>query len=148
MINSRFTVAVHLLTLLSVARARDPEAPVTSEFAAESVSTNPVVVRRILGSMRMAGLVRSQPGPTGGWHLHREPDEISLRDVYRAVEDERLFSMHRQQPSADCPVGRNIQQALEGYFQEAEHAMEAKLGERTIADVAAEVTRYSGRLAG
>jgi Rrf2 family protein len=109
MINSRFTVAVHLLTLMSVSRERDPQAPVTSELAADSVSTNPVVVRRILGSLRRAGLVRSQPGPTGGWHLHREPAEISLRDVYRAVEDEQLFSMHRQQPNAECPVGRNIQ---------------------------------------
>jgi Rrf2 family protein len=141
MINSRFTVAVHLLTLLSVARETEPDSPVTSEFAAHSVSTNPVVVRRILGNLRRAGLVRSQPGPSGGWQLDREPATVSLRDVYRAVEDEQLFSMHRQPPSTACPVGRNIQRALQGYFQEAEQAMESALGGRSIADVVLDVKR-------
>jgi Rrf2 family protein len=141
MINSRFTVAVHLLTLLGVARETEPTSPVTSEFAAESVHTNPVVVRRILGSLRRAGFVRSQPGPSGGWQLDRQPASISLRDVYRAVEDEQLFSMHRQPPSTACPVGRNIQSALQGYFQEAEQAMESALGARSIADVVLDVKR-------
>jgi Rrf2 family protein len=139
MINSRFTVAVHLLTLLSVGREAFPETPLTSERAGESVNTNPVVVRRILGSLRNAGIVRSQPGPTGGWSLQKAPEDISLSEVYCAVEDERLFSMHHQQPSNACLVGRHIQSTLEGYFGEAEAAMKAKLGERTIADVAAGV---------
>jgi Rrf2 family protein len=139
MINSRFTVAVHLLTLLAIGREECASTPLTSERAAESVTTNPVVVRRILGSLRDAGMVRSQPGPSGGWYLMREPDAISLCEVFRAVEDEPLFSMHHQTPSLDCLVGRNIQQALRGFFHEAETAMEAKLGERSIADVIAEV---------
>lgn len=135
MINSRFTVAVHLLTLLAGARERCPGVSLTSEMASESVNTNPVVVRRILGTLRKAGMVSSQPGPNGGWFLEREPEQITLRAVYRAVQDEALFSMHHRPPSSTCMVGRNIQQALNGFFREAEEAMEAKLAQKTIADV-------------
>ena len=135
MINSRFTVAVHLLTLLAGARERCPGVSLTSEMASESVNTNPVVVRRILGTLRKAGMVSSQPGPNGGWFLEREPEQITLRAVYRAVQDEALFSMHLRPHSSTCMVGRNIQQALNGFFREAEEAMEAKLAQKTIADV-------------
>src|SRR5438105_13322651 len=76
MINSRLTVAVHLLALLAWVGERYPGTLVTSESAAESANTNPVVVRRILGRLRAAGLVTSHPGPTGGWSLARAPEQI------------------------------------------------------------------------
>lgn len=139
MINSRFTVAVHLLALMSAGGERCAGTALTSESAAESVNTNPVVVRRILGSLRKAGIVSSHPGPTGGWLLVHDANTITLRDVYRAVEEESLFSMHHRPPSSHCAVGRNIQHTLESYFGEAEQAMQAKLGERTIADVVTDV---------
>jgi Rrf2 family protein len=139
MINSRFTVAVHLLALMSAGPERCSGRAITSEMAAESVNTNPVVVRRILGALRKAGLVSSHPGPTGGWLLVLEPEEITLCDVFRAVQDESLFSMHHRPPSSACMIGRNIQDTLEGYFGEAQRAMQEKLGERTIADVVDDV---------
>jgi DNA-binding IscR family transcriptional regulator len=80
-------------------------------------------------------MVSSQPGPSGGWFLEREPERITLRDVYRAVEEEQLFSMHHRSPSSSCLVGRNIQEVLQTYFGEAEEAMKEKLGGKTIADV-------------
>jgi Rrf2 family protein len=135
MINSRFAVAVHLLSLLTVGRERFPRCALTSDAAAASVNTNPVVVRRIFGALRKANIVSSQPGPAGGWFLEREPEEISLRDVYCAVEEDSLFSLHHRAPSAGCVIGANIQEALHGFFSEAEEAMQCKLGEKSIADV-------------
>ena len=145
MINSRFTVAVHLLALLAAGRRRFPGSPVTSDMASESVNTNPVVVRRILGDLRRNGIVSSQPGPNGGWFMERAPEEITLRDVYRAVEDDQLFSMHHSTPNAQCFIGCHIQEALRVYFREAEEAMEAKLAERTIADVVGAVVACAQR---
>ncbi len=139
MINSRFTVGVHLLALLALGGERCPGVPLTSEIASESVNTNPVVVRRILGCLRKAGMVSSQSGPNGGWCLRREPAAITLQEVYRAVEDDTLFSMHHSPPSSDCLIGRNIQDALSLFFGRAEAAMEAKLAEQTVADVVAAV---------
>jgi Rrf2 family protein len=148
LINSRFTVAVHLLSLLTVGRERFPGVALTSELAAESVNTNPVVIRRILGCLRQVGLVSSQPGPNGGWFLEREPERITLRDVYRAVQDQTLFSMHHRPPSASCLIGRNIQDALEGFYDEAEAALEKNLAQKSIADVVETVLARAARCAG
>lgn len=139
MINSRFTVAVHLLVMLTLGRRRFPGMAVTSELAAESVNTNPVVVRRILGSLRNVGMVSSHPGPRGGWFLERDPRQITLRDVYCAVEDEELFAMHHREPSRACAIGANIQQALKPFLQDAEAALAEKLAHHTIADVASAI---------
>lgn len=135
--NSRFAVAIHVLALASGVRASHARLQVTSEQMAESVNTNPVVIRRILGSLREAQLVASQPGPGGGWRLTRAPEEISLRDVYRALEVEPLFALPRREPNADCVVGKGLPRVIGSCFQAAEAALEARLAEVTVADVIA-----------
>lgn len=133
--SSRFAVAIHVLALARVAKGEFAGSPVTSEQMAESVNTNPVVIRRILGTLREAGLVVSQPGPGGGWRLSRTPGEITLRDVYRAVESEPLFALPRREPNTECAVGRMLPGVLETCFRDAEAALEAQLSEITVADV-------------
>lgn len=130
-ISSRSAVGVHVLTLL----AQAGDEPLSSEVMAGSVNTNAVVIRRELGLLRQAGLVRSQEGSGGGWRLARNPKRITLLDVYRAVEKEKLFSLHNQQPNPACLVGRSIQGALEDVFGNAEAAMERRLEKTTIDDV-------------
>lgn len=135
--SSRFAVAVHTLAFLA-ARGSETNS-VTSETVAESVNTNPVVIRRILGALREAHVVTSQPGTGGGWTLARRPNEITLRHVYRAVEDEPLFALHHRPPNAHCDIGRNIQGILDGYFKDAERAMETRLDKVTLAEVMREM---------
>ncbi|MGO8759389.1 MAG: Rrf2 family transcriptional regulator [Terracidiphilus sp.] len=128
-VSTRFTVALHILTLL----ASSPGEPLTSEFIAGSVNTNPVVVRRLLGVLRKAGIVSSRPGNTGGWELNANPARLTLANVRSAVNEGSPFSMHSQPPNPRCPVGRNIQQALGQVYDRAEHAMEKELSHTTIA---------------
>lgn len=137
--SSRFAVAVHILTLAQVACGESVGELVTSDRMAESVNTNPVVIRRIMGSLREAGLVVSQPGPGGGWRLARTPEQITLLDIFRAVEGEPRLAFPVRPPSDDCPIGSNMQRVLERHFHEAESAMEARLREVTMADVLSEV---------
>ncbi len=130
--SSRVAVAVHVLAILTWRR----DEAVSSQQIARSVNTNPVVVRRIIGALRRAGLVEVQPGAAGGARLARVPEEISLLEVYRSVEDGlELFAMHPQQPCQDCGVGANIQAALADVFGDARAAMEGVLDRVTIADV-------------
>ena len=133
--NSRFTVGIHILTVLAYNR----DQPLTSEVIAASVNTNPVVIRRVLGDLRRAGLVISQPGNRGGWRLTREPDQITLRDAYNAMQQGSLFASPPKQPNPQCPIGKTICLALSGFFAEAEDAMKDRLAEHTIADVLAHV---------
>ncbi len=94
--NSRLTVAVHALAWLALAERRG-QAPLTSEQVAASVNTNPVVVRRSLGDLRRAGLVRTQRGVGGGYSLSRPAAEITLGAVLRAV-DGPLAEVHGLRP--------------------------------------------------
>jgi len=135
--SSRFTVAIHVLTLL--ARGVGDDSPTTSEFIAGSVNTNPVVIRRLLALLRKAKLVASQGGPGGGWHLVVAAGRITLRDVYRAVELDPLFALHASTPNPRCPVGRTIQEAVSGHYDKAQLAVEKELERTTIQDLLEEV---------
>jgi len=129
--NSRFAVAVHVLTLM----AWSGEEPLKSEQVAESVNTNPVVIRRMLCELAEAGLVVSQTGSLGGSRLANDPAKTTLLDVYQALECGGVFSLHRQPPSRDCPVGVNIETVLGDVLLEVDAAVEAVLAKITISDV-------------
>lgn len=130
---------MHVLALLAGRRGE----AVSSETLAGSVNTHPVVVRRIVGALRNAGLVLVQPGVRGGAQLAREPERITVLDVYLAVEEKPdLFALHAE-PSRDCDIGGNIRGVLRGVFHRAHDAMQAELGAVTIADVFREVTGRS-----
>ena len=59
------------------------EEPLKSEQVAESVNTNPVVIRRMLLELAEAGLVVSQTGSLGGSKLANDPSKTTLLDVKR-----------------------------------------------------------------
>ena len=129
--NSRFAVAVHILTLLEKSGGK----PVTSERMAGSINTHASLVRRMLGTLAASGLTTSQMGAGGGALLARAASTITLGDVYRAVQAGELFRLPGEQPNPMCPVGRNIQAALSIHFSNGERALEQELSRSTIADV-------------
>jgi len=133
--SSRFATAVHILTLLATERNQ----ALTSDYVAGSVNTNPVVIRRLLRKLAKAGLVSSCPGSAGGSRLAREPRNITLLDVYAAVESGELFGGASQEPNPRCPVGRRIGKVLAPRIAAAETAVAASLKRTSIADLIAEV---------
>jgi len=140
-VNTRFSVGVHILTLLVVQGG----VPTSSDFIAASVNTNPALIRRLLTQLSKAGLTKSQMGSGGGALLARAPESITLRDVYEAMnEDGELVAMH-QGPNPSCPVGRNIEALLVGRIHNAEAALKAQLAQTTIADLADGVEQIEAR---
>ncbi len=135
--SSRFAVAVH--TLVYLASRNNDKDSITSDMIAQSVNTNPVVIRRILGTLRESNLVTSQSGACGGWYLKRKPDTISLCEIYRALESDPLFAMPPRPGNASCEIGRNMQEVLNCYFKEAERAAESSLDNVTLAHVMQQV---------
>ncbi len=129
--NTRFAVATHILTLLQ----EHDGMPLTSEYIADSVNTNPAVVRRLLSQLARAGLTRAQLGTGGGARLARPATSITLRDVYRAVDGGEVFLMHRDGPNPSCPVGRHIEATLGETMRAASKALEGELEQRTIAQL-------------
>jgi len=129
--NSRFSIAVHVLTML--AQSRDER--LNSDCIARSVNTNPVVIRRLLCGLRTANLVASQVGASGGTSLAREPKNIRLSEVYNAVSHGDIFSLHPNKPNQDCPVGKNIEAILCNLQREIDRSIEERLAQYTLRDV-------------
>lgn len=128
--NSRFSITIHILTLLSVAG----EEWVSSDYLAGSININPVLVRKELGNLRKHGLIISKEGKNGGSKLAKPAEQIWLSDVYQAVRQSSLLGQNRNRPNPACLVGRQINGHLDHLFQEAENAMIARLHQTTLAD--------------
>jgi len=106
----------------------------TSDWMATSIGVNPVIVRNMTGMLRRAGLVRTHRGVAGA-HASKPLSEITLLEVFKAVEAEsEIFSIHPR-PSGDCPIGCHIKVTLEHAFGGAQTAMEEQLARVTMEDI-------------
>ena len=138
-ITSKFTIAVHILTCIDIF---EHQQRVTSEFLSGSTGVNAVIIRNVLAQLKTAGIVSTRQG-SGGAHLARPLTEITLYDVYKAVDciDEKgLFHFH-ENPNALCPVGRNIHKVMDGRLQTAQSALENELKAVTLAQVTEDTKR-------
>lgn len=136
-IASRFTIAVHVLTCIEVFQ---DEEPMNSTSIAGSVGVNPVIIRKIFGQLKTAGLIRVQRGGNGGVFLAKPANEISLFDIYSAVESieqEELFHFH-ENPNTNCPVGRNIHHTMEGRLSRIQNAMETEMKGMKLSEIIAD----------
>lgn len=134
--SSRFVIGIHVLAILARSRTR---APVCSTYIAESVNTNPVVIRRLMASMEQHGLVKSVSGRHGGFVLARQAADITLQQIYQALEGPELFRMHAKEPSKSCPVGGSIVRAIGKPLKNAEQALSSALARTTLHDVVTEI---------
>lgn len=133
--NSRFAVAVHALSVLAV-RSQERH---TSRRIADSVATNPVVIRRLLAQLSRAGLVESAHGAKGGFRLARPAAKVTLHDVYQAVEDCGAFFAQRESSNAKCPVACRMKAILEGVFARVESKVLPELKRTTLQDIVGQI---------
>ncbi|WP_030506060.1 Rrf2 family transcriptional regulator [Microbispora rosea] len=136
--NSRLTIAAHALAWIGLYQRQGHEVA-TSEQIATSASTNPVVIRRLLGDLRRAGLVESRRGVGAGWSLARDLESMTLLDVYEAVEPGPLFALHRAAPDPECVVGYGIQPAMQRIYDGIEETLRRELARVTLEDVLRDV---------
>ena len=129
--NSRLAIAVHTAGIIALGRCE----PVSSELIARSAGTNPVVVRRIVGSLVKGGLVKVRKGTGGGAYLLRPAEKISLADIYLALEEDELFQVPELGSDHECPVGKAVRPVLEELFRGAEEAMVRHLADLNLQDV-------------
>ncbi|MEL6807146.1 MAG: Rrf2 family transcriptional regulator [Pseudomonadota bacterium] len=129
--NSRLSLALHTLSHM----AGEPHRVRTSADIADHAGTNPVVVRRVLGKLREAGLLSSEKGHAGGWRLAKPADNITLADVYLAL-DERLVSGSSSdvEPTL-CSVETGLQKRVADVLNDIELSLVERLRETSIKDV-------------
>ena len=129
-ISMKCSVAVHCLIFIYEAKG---VAKVTSGLLAESTGCNPVVIRNILSALKKAGLITVARG-TGGAELCKAPSDITLYQIYAALEPDGLASLigiHPCQGRA-CPVAQNIGEVLQSPYHRIEDAVRQTMEDITL----------------
>ena len=126
--NTRMATAVQILCVIAY---KGPEG-VNSEIVARSLRTNPVVVRRLLKAMEGAGLVEIRSGKDGGVQLRRAPRQITLDQIYNAVEGETTVFALRPGGNPNCPVASRMKELLTPIFGATDSAVGKTLERITL----------------
>ena len=120
-ISIKCSIAVHCLIFIHEAKGK---ARVTSALLAQSTGCNPVVIRTVISALKKAGLISVARG-TGGAELCRDPADITLYQIYAALEPDGIASLigiHPCQGRA-CPVAQNIRKVLQFPYHQIEDAV-------------------------
>ncbi|HBG5576249.1 TPA: Rrf2 family transcriptional regulator [Clostridioides difficile] len=129
-ISIKCSVAVHCLIFIHEAKGI---AKVTSNLLAQSTGSNPVVIRNILSALKKAGLI-TVPRGTGGAELCADPAQITLYQIYSALEPDGVTSIIGIHPcdGRPCPVAQNIRKVLEPPYHKIEDAVKNAMEEITL----------------
>ena len=151
--SSNFLTAIHIMTYLAYPGNTDVPAKhivsfvsyagganklVTSDEIAGVLSTNPVVIRRLVRQLKQAGLVTALRGKIGGYQLQRPATDITLLDVFLAIEGDKVdfFALaHRDNRPGCSLIANSIQQTLHPIFAQSLSALKQDLERYSIAEV-------------
>ena len=106
----------------------------TSARIAESVKTNPAYIRQLMAALKNAGLISNTQGQANAC-LTKPADEITMLDIYRAVEGEKPLLHLDTHTNPECGVGVNIQLALQDYFDQIQQKAEKEMESITLQDI-------------
>lgn len=136
-VSTQFPIAVHTLLMI----AREPEKRITSDMVSSSAGCNAVIVRNIFSKLKKASLLSIKTG-TGGILLLKPLNEITLWDIYSAVETDETNEIFRMHPhtSESCPIGSQIHSLLLAHLDDAVNAMKDELSSVTLASLINELT--------
>lgn len=142
MLDFRFPTALQMV--LSVAVAEKQGMRSTSATLAAALEANPSFIRKLMVPLTKDGIIVSTLGRSS-IHLGRPAEEITLRDIYLAVIDDKRIWASRPEVPARCLVSANACWYFKSVVNEAEQASLAVLARHTVADSLAELERGDKR---
>ncbi|MBR7927434.1 Rrf2 family transcriptional regulator [Aerococcaceae bacterium zg-ZUI334] len=123
--------AIHIL--IYIAFIENPD-ELTSDVIAASVNTNPARVRKIMGQLKKAGLLISTRGKSEP-KLAKLLNEISILDVYQAVNSTQTLLAIDSDVCAQCIVGESIQEIVETKFADIQAVAQKRMASITLAEI-------------
>lgn len=127
--------------LLVIAHTRG-HAPVKSYTLSERLGLSDSYLKKIMRQLVVAGLVDSEAGKKGGFVLKRAPKNISLLDVFEAIESTAPFLSTTNLVDKVFPKEKMIahekEQQIVSVFTRAEQAYRQSLSQFTLDHVVAE----------
>ena len=128
--STKLSDTLHVLVFLSLGA----DQRLTSARIAQSVKTNPAYIRQLMAALKNAGLISNTQGQANA-SLMKSPEEITMLDVYRAVEGNKPLLHLDVDTNPECGVGINIQLAIADFYQEIQKVAEEKMSQITLQDM-------------
>ena len=136
--STKLSDTIHLLVFLYLAEGDR----ITSAKIAESVKTNPAYIRQLMSALKKGGLISSDRGQANA-ALTRTADQITMLDIYRAVEGEKPLLHLDTHTNPECGVGIHIQLSLRDYFDQVQRTAEEEMEKITLQEI---LERYQEKL--
>ena len=128
--STKLSDAVHIMAFIAIHQEYD----LSSTVIADSIQTNPAFVRQIMMKLKKAGLMSSVNGHAKP-SLAKPAEEITLLDIYKAVEGSKPLLHLDTHTNPDCGVGVNIQLALQDYYSEIQKGTETHMSSISLQDI-------------
>ncbi|HIZ08740.1 MAG TPA: Rrf2 family transcriptional regulator [Candidatus Eubacterium avistercoris] len=128
--STKLSDTIHLLIFLYLGEGQK----MTSARIAESVKTNPAYIRQLMSALKNAGLISSTQGQAKT-SLTKDPRQITMLDVYRAVEGGKPLLHLDIHTNPQCGVGVNIQLSIGDFYKDIQQVAEKKMNEITLWDI-------------
>lgn len=129
--DGRFPRVLHVLIHMALR-----ERVMSSVEIAQMLTTNPVVVRRMLAGLRDGGFVETSKGPGGGWRVVKSLEAMTLRDIFDALDRPGINVSHATQDHPACPVEAAVNVALADVDNAVTDMMLTSYAATTLADIA------------
>ena len=136
--STKLSDSLHLLVFVATEQDRD----LSSTAIAKSLAANPSSVRQLMGRLRRAGLITSVTGHARP-ELARPARDISMLDVYRAVEGDRPLLHLDTHTNPECGVGMNVQRVIGERFDDVQRAAERAMSSVTLEQI---ISQYRERV--
>lgn len=112
----------------------------TAELAEALNIARPSAVK-ILRNLQRAGIIETREGAKGGVRLAKLPADITILDIFVAIEQERPLFRHDLQMRVTGEKPTRGQQTISEVLTSAEEAMKTNLEQTTIADLLDKINR-------
>ena len=122
--------AVHVLSYVEIYKDGD----LSSNAIADSIESNPSLVRRLMSSLVQGGLLETRPGSVSP-KLTRPTNQITLLDIYNAIEIDLNFFHVDENTNPACVVGGNIQDALNDVYAKVQQDAEASMQQVKLSSI-------------
>jgi len=123
--SEKTNIAVHALGCMAANR---DTSPITVSTLSASMNVSESHLAKVMQILARKGIVGSSRGAHGGYYFIREPADISLLDIIRAV-DGSVFDPSCLLGTSICAPGNCI---LKGFQEELGKLMRTHLGRTTI----------------
>lgn len=125
--STKLSDSVHILVFIALSDNQT----LSSADMAVSIQTNPAYVRQLMAKLKAAELIQSRRGQANP-ALGKPPEDITLLEIYRAVEGEKPLLHLDTHTNPECGIGVNIQLALADYYARIQEHAEQEMQHITL----------------